>query len=661
MIKNLSKEYRSALKDFLQGGGETALENAYLLGRQALEQGIGILDIASTHHQVLATLFEKLTGDTSHPQLAKQAGKFLAECLSPFEMAQRGFRESIASLNFLNNMLEDEVEKRTRAMRISEERYRTLIDISPDAITMTDLEGKVALCNHLSAQLHGYANPEELIGESTDAFVAPEDMPRVAGMSEQVLHDGGIGKAEYMLIAKTGVRTPVEARVTVVRDVEGHPTGFIGITRDISERKNVELKLESHARRQEVLMDLGLRALSGVDMHTLIRETIDLLVHTLKVDFCELLELIPEKDVLLLRAGLGWQDGLVGSVVVQAGDASQAGYTLLKAEPVIVENMTAENRFAPSDLLRDHNIMAGITVIVHSKERPYGVLGVHTRSPRQFTDDEVNFLQSLANLLAMAFDNRRLLETESRARKRAEDEKDRTIRSLAIISHELRTPLTSIKGFASTLLADDIDWSADQQRDFIQTINEEANKLNGFIDQVLDLSRIDAGLFKFALTRQSVGELVSVNMTHLHPLVERHHLIIEIPTALPDVLADTQRVGQVLSNLVENAVKYSPEGTNICISAQPSGTFVRFSVSDEGPGISEEEREKIFQPFYRTENKITSKAKGVGLGLTICLRLIHGQGGRIWVDERHGPGAVINFTLPVADAVQETEQPWQGS
>src|SRR5688572_13259370 len=165
MIKNFPKDYSLALKGFLTGSGEAALGRAYSLGRRALEEGMGMLDIAAIHHQVLAALIkgaEESPADTR--RIVKQAGSFLSECLSPFEMAQRGFRESIDSLNSLNARLETEVEKRTQAVRESEERYRTLIEISPDSITMTDLEGKIILCNLQSALTHGYSSPEEAVG-----------------------------------------------------------------------------------------------------------------------------------------------------------------------------------------------------------------------------------------------------------------------------------------------------------------------------------------------------------------------------------------------------------------------------------------------------------------------------------------------------------------
>jgi PAS domain S-box-containing protein len=649
MIENLSKEYRSSLKDFLAGGGETALESAYLLGRQALDQGIGVLDISAIHHQVLVTLLGRLDAATQ-TRIVKQAGKFLAECLSPFEMAQRGFRESITALKHLNEVLEDQVEERTQALRASEERYRTVIEISPDAITMTDLEGKVLVCNQQSAQLHGCSSSDELTGTNLESSVTPEDLPYVREMAQNVLFKGMIGSSEYTMIGKDGRRTPVEARVAMLRDSEGQAIGFVGISRDISERKRAQLKLESQERKQAALAELGLRSLSKIEINTLMHETVRLVSQTLNVEYCELLELLPEKNSLILREGVGWKEDAIGKTIVMAGEGSQAGYTLLTAQPVIVENLPEEIRFIPPAFLTEHNIIAGMTVIIYGKDQPYGILGAHVSQPRQFSLEEANFLQSIANILAMAIDNRRLLETETKARQRAEEDTERTIKSLAMVSHELRTPLTSIKGFASTLLAEDVVWNAEQQRDFIQTISDEANKLNSFIEQLLEISKMGAGVFKFSITRQPVEDLIATVIAPLQTLTERHNFVVDIPETLPDILADTQRVGQVLTNLVENATKYSPAGTAIRLSAQSRESFIEFSVEDEGPGIPLDDREKVFQAFYRVGDKTTLKAKGAGLGLTICQGLVAGQGGRIWVDERPGPGTIIHFTLPLADA-----------
>ncbi|HET7144105.1 MAG TPA: ATP-binding protein [Anaerolineales bacterium] len=655
MAANLPKEYRSALKDFLRGGGERALKNAYMLGRRSLEQHIGVLDIVAAHHQALASLLSHSNESLpNNRKIIKQASDFLAECLSPFEMAQRGFQESIAALNSLNARLEDEVEKRTQEVRESEELYRTLIEISPDAITMTDLQGKVTLCNRQSALMHGYSDPDEAIGINAGEFVAPEDMLRMREVTLRVLHEGIIGEVEYSLIRKNGTRVPVEVRVTLVRDAAGKPSGFIGVNRDITERKQAQVKLELQARWQAAVAELGQHALSEVDLAALLHRTSSLVAYTLNVEFCELLELLPDGEHLLLRAGVGWKEGMVGNMVVKAAADSQTRYTLPRVEPIIVENTAEENRFSPSSLLMEHGIVSGMTTTIRGKGRPYGILGVHTCHQRNFTPGEANFLQSVANVLAMAVDNRRLLETEAIARQKAEKDNELRLKALAIVSHELRTPLTSIKGFATTLLADDVVWDADHQRDFISTINEEADKLCDLVEQLLDLSKMDAGVFKLSPIRQHPGILIAAAAPHLQALTgQGHSLIIDASDALPDVIADTQRIGQVLENLVENAAKYAPGGTAIKVSARVNDGFVEISVADEGPGVPISDREKVFQAFYRAGDKATLKVKGAGLGLTICRRLVDAQGGRIWIEQTNGPGTIICFTLPSVSVVEK--------
>jgi len=461
-----------------------------------------------------------------------------------------------------------------------------------------------------------------------------------------------IGTLEYNLIRKDGTSIPVEVHIALLRDAQGKTSGFVGINRDISERRYAQRKLEAWARWQAVVATLGQRALSGIEPDALIHETVNMVADSLGTEYCGFLGLMPEGDRLILRDGVGWKDGMIGSVVVEAGKNSQAGYTLLQAEPVVVEDLPGESRFTPAAFLIEHNVLAGMTVLINSKEQPYGILGAYTSHQRHFTPEEISLLQSIANVLAMAIDNRRMLEAEARARQNAEQDNERRLRALAMVSHELRTPLTSIKGFASTLLADDVVWDARQQSDFIRTIDEEADKLASLIAQMLDFSKIEAGVFVLLPARQSPHSLVAAAMPHLQELAAGHKLVIRVPETLPDVVADTQRVGQVLENLVENAAKYSSLETPIRISARLHEKFIEVSVADGGPGIPVQERENIFQPFYRTSNTAILKAKGAGLGLTICKGIIEAQGGRIWVAENPDPGALVSFTLPLADPAE---------
>jgi PAS domain S-box-containing protein len=222
------------------------------------------------------------------------------------------------------------------------------------------------------------------------------------------------------------------------------------------------------------------------------------------------------------------------------------------------------------------------------------------------------------------------------------------LRFLAMISHELRTPLTSIKGFATTLLAEDVQWESDAQRDFLQTIDQEADKLSGMIDQILDLSSIEVGTLRINPRLLPLNDLMDAALPELQRIAADRELEIDLPDNSPLVNADPERIAQVLANLVSNATKYSRSQTRIGIMARDTGAQLRFSISDEGPGISPEDRPHIFEAFWRSGEDHMRHTKGAGLGLAICKGIVQGHGGRIWIEERAGPGTTVSFTLPIS-------------
>ena len=202
---------------------------------------------------------------------------------------------------------------------------------------------------------------------------------------------------------------------------------------EIAERKRTEERLRARQRQQAAVAQLGQRALVGVDLSTLMDEAVSLLAQALEVEYAKVLELLPDGKALLLRAGVGWKKGLVGHTTVDAGVESQAGYTLLSHEPVIVEDLRTETRFSGPPLLREHGVVSGMSVIIRGRERPFGVLGAHTKRWRRFSRDDVNFLQAVANVLAEAIE-----------RKRAEEERERLLLEVRRRAAELDATISSI-------------------------------------------------------------------------------------------------------------------------------------------------------------------------------------------------------------------------
>ena len=242
----------------------------------------------------------------------------------------------------------------------------------------------------------------------------------------------------------------------------------------------------------------------------------------------------------------------------------------------------------------------------------------------------------------------RLLQAEAQARREAERANELRLNFLAMVSHELRTPLTSIKGFATTLLATDVNWDAASQRDFLETINAEADKLTDLIEQLLDLSRIESGVMRVNPQLVPLQNILSVALPQLKSLTREHDLRLDVPATLPAVWADRQRIVQVLTNLVSNAAKYSPAHTVISLAVEPADAHVTISVSDQGSGIAPSDQPHLFQAFERGSDERVRRVKGVGLGLAICKGLVEAHGGRIWLQNHAQPGTTMCFTLPVA-------------
>jgi signal transduction histidine kinase len=217
---------------------------------------------------------------------------------------------------------------------------------------------------------------------------------------------------------------------------------------------------------------------------------------------------------------------------------------------------------------------------------------------------------------------------------------------LSIVSHELRTPLASIKGFTSILRATDVIWSEEKRQNFLKEIDEETDRLNRLIGDLLDMSRLDAGLLKPERNLCNVSDLFASIRGKLAVNTQNHQLEVETQDKLPTVFIDELRIGQVITNLVDNATKFSDGGSRVKLSAKTEDNNVIISVTDKGKGIPAERIDKIFHRFYSSDDAIRGQRKGLGLGLSICRGIVESHGGKIWVDSKPGKGSRFSFSLP---------------
>src|SRR5262245_20121517 len=223
---------------------------------------------------------------------------------------------------------------------------------------------------------------------------------------------------------------------------------------------------------------------------------------------------------------------------------------------------------------------------------------------------------------------------------------------LATVGHELRTPLASIKGFASALRQDDVPLEAETQRDFLRTIELDADRLTRLVQDLLDTSRIEAGALRVEPRPASLAEVVERELAMAQQVLGAHEVVVALPPDLPLGCFDGGRVGQVLRNLWENAARHAPPGSRITTEARVVDGWLEVAVLDEGPGVPADHLEEIFARFHRAGGGTEDGARGgMGLGLAICRGIVAAHGGRIWAENRWpAPGAVFRFTLPLAAA-----------
>lgn len=222
---------------------------------------------------------------------------------------------------------------------------------------------------------------------------------------------------------------------------------------------------------------------------------------------------------------------------------------------------------------------------------------------------------------------------------------------ISTVSHELRTPMAAIKGYATTLLAEDVEWDRGTQREFLQVIEKETDRLSGLVNDLLDMSRIEAGSLKVKRTACRLEDLVHNAARRAHP-DPCDRLQVNLPPHLPTLFADPQRIEVVLRNLIENAAKYAGEASPIYVSAEVRGHELVVRVEDEGPGIPPEHSQRIFDSFYRIDSSLARTAAGTGLGLAICQGFVRAHGGSIWLEPR-ARGTSIAFSLPLQEASPE--------
>ena len=272
-----------------------------------------------------------------------------------------------------------------------------------------------------------------------------------------------------------------------------------------------------------------------------------------------------------------------------------------------------------------------------------GVLGILPNDARRFTDPgQGQLLDTFTGQIATALERAKLADAAQQAKVQVEAEQLKNS-LLSSVSHDLRTPLAVITGSAATLAEDGIDEAT--RHELLDTIQDESQRLNRLVRNLLDMTRLQAGALHVKKEWQDIEEVIGSALTRLEDRLVGRSVETALEEALPMAPFDGVLLEQVLINLLENALKYTPAGSPLSLSARAVEGAVEVSVADRGPGIAAGELEKIFDKFYRSGSE--GHREGVGLGLTICRGIVSAHGGKLWAEPRDGGGAAFRFTIPI--------------
>lgn len=283
--------------------------------------------------------------------------------------------------------------------------------------------------------------------------------------------------------------------------------------------------------------------------------------------------------------------------------------------------------------------------------RLVGVVEMVFKAGTDLDVERDRLLTTLLNGAAIALEQERLFKEEQEASLARESDRLKSA-LLSSVSHDLRTPLAGIKAAASSLLQEDVQWSEADRRAFAADIDTEADRLTRLVSNLLDLSRIEAGALRPTQDWEDVGELINRVVGRMRPRLANHPLTVSVEPDMPAARFDAVHMEQVLSNLIENAAKYSPEGAPITIAGQllsgsDGGREISLSVTDAGTGISRDQRGRIFDKFYRIAG-MGHRTGGTGMGLAIVKGLVEAGGGHVVVDSEVGRGSTFTVLLPLS-------------
>ncbi|WP_224364447.1 PAS domain-containing sensor histidine kinase [Hyalangium versicolor] len=591
------------------------------------------------------------------PQTARQMGERL-----PISCLRRSGKEfpaeasiskiAVGGRQLFTIILRDNTENRRagEVLRESEERFRTAYENAPIGMALVGVDGLFLNVNRSLCEIVGYSE-EEILSKTFQDITYTEDLEEdLANVRRLLQGDIRSYQLEKRYIHKKGHLVTCLLTVSLVHDSRGQPLYFISQVQDISERKRLE-------QDWRFLADVGPQLAVSLDPQATLATVARLVVPAL-ADWCVIDLLDDEGRVAAVEgaaASVEKQRILQEMLTRYSHDPARHGHivakvlrtresALLPEFPQTVLNEAAEDE-GHLVLLRQLQPVSCMVVPLLARGHTLGALILATsESGRRYDARSLMLAEELARRAALAVENARLFKMSEQAT-RTRDE------VLRIVAHDLRTPLQAISLSAQTLLRRLPAESLTDTRP-LDTIQKAVSRSTRLIQDLLDVARMEAGRISVESHPEKAAPLIKEVLELHRALAEAKS--IQLTGSAPEegalILADRDRLIQILSNLVGNALKFTPEGGQVTLRVERVGDTMRFSVGDTGPGIPAESLPHIFEPFWQAR---ASRKEGAGLGLAIVKGLVESHDGQVWVESKPGVGSTFFFTLPIVSTAKE--------
>jgi PAS domain S-box-containing protein len=532
----------------------------------------------------------------------------------------------------ISSPIEDQEQRRSMLVAI--------IDSSEDAIISKDLNGIINSWNKSAELMFGYQE-DEVIGKHISILIPEDRLAEEDTIIASLRRGERIEHYQTIRKRKDGTLINLSLSISPVKNSKGIIIGASKIARDITRQKEAENLIRQYTKRLELIDAIGKTIVSQLDVEAILQKV---------------------TDTTTLLSGAAF-----GAFFHNKTDAKGDSYTLYTLSGALKEQFekfgmprntevfditfSGKGTFLSGDITKDpkygknkphHGMPEGHLPVVSYLAVPVisqtgtvigGLFFGHPK-PNVFKEEHASLVEAIATQAAIALDNAKLY-SEVQALNNKKDE------FIGFASHELKTPLTTISGYLQLAEKD-----PEMAKDFIPRIGKQVNRLSAIISDLLDLSKIQAGKLDLHFTQTSLLALVKDSVETVKQQSAVHNFECDLPEEDVMLMIDGPKMGQVLINILTNAVKYSPDSNRILVTAMRFGDQVRISVQDWGMGISPKNLDKIFNRFYRA-SRSSAQTEGMGLGLYISREIVEGHRGRIWVESEEGKGSIFNIDCPI--------------